>query len=474
VRHLPTTRPLAAAGVLALLLVVAPAAPAATTARLLTGFTDSVYGDVPAVREPWLQRTVRAGAQMVLLTADWASIAPSRPSNPTDPDDPAYRWGALDSAVRAAAAHGLTVTLNVSVAPPWAEGPGRLAQSAPGTWRPDALAYGAFAQAIASRYSGSFPDPQRPGATLPRVRFWQAWGEPNLPDHLTPQWATRGRRYVPESPSIYRVLLNAFYRGVKVAHADNFVVTAGTAPFGDSPGGPRMTPATFVRALLCVTGEPARPLPCRDPAHFDALAHDPYSIAGPYQHALSPGDVSIPDMARLSGPLRVAEQTGRALPRGHKQLWVTEFSWDSNPPDPQGVPAQTQARWLEQGFYELWSEGVSTAIWYQVRDALPIPNYASTYQSGVYVYDGSPKPAAQAFRFPFVLRRASSSTLLVWMRTPAAGRLIVQRRVGAKWRAIASSPVRAGEIVYRRMSLRGPVTLRARVGPVFSLPFSER
>ena len=179
-------------------------------------------------------------------------------------------------------------------------------------------------------------------------------------------------------------------------------------------------------------------------------------------------------MAKLSGPLRVAERTGRALPRARKQLWVTEFSWDSNPPDPHGVPAMRHARWLEQALYELWTQGVSTAIWYNVRDALPIPNYASTYQSGVYLYDGTPKPAARAFKFPFVLRRASSSTLLLWMRAPAAGRLVVQRRVGAGWRAIVSWPVRAGEIVYRRMSLRGPVTLRARVGSIVSLPFSER
>ena len=410
---------------------------------------------------------------MVLLPASWASVAPSRPERPTDPSDPAYRWGALDSAVQAAAAHGLRIALNVSFAPPWAEGPGRPARIASGTWRPDAAAYGAFAQAVARRYSGSFPDPQRPGATLPRVRFWQAWGEPNLSDHLTPQWERQGRRYVPESPSIYRALLNAFYRGVKAVHADNFVVTAGTAPFGDPPGGPRMAPATFVRTLLCVAGSPARPIHCPDPAHFDALAHDPYSIGGPYQHALNPDDVSIPDMARLSGPLRVAEHTGRALPRARKQLWVTEFSWDSNPPDPHGVPAREQARWLAQAFYELWREGVSTAIWYQVRDALPIPDYASTYQSGVYLYDGTPKPAARAFKFPFVLRRASSSTLLLWMRAPAAGRLVVQRRVGARWRAVLRRPVRSGEIVHRRVSLRGSVTLRACVGRICSLPFSE-
>jgi hypothetical protein len=442
-------------------------------APLMTGFTDSVYLQAPSVRDAWLRRTVRAGAQMVLIAVDWASIAPSRPASPTDPGDPAYRWEALDGAIGAASAQGLRVALAISEAPSWAEGPGRPVGVPQGAWRPQAAAFGAFAQAIARRYGGSFPDPQAPDTALPRVRYWQAWAEPNLTIHLAPQWVQRKHRYLPESPLIYRRLLNAFYAGVKAAHPDNFVITAGTAPFGDPPGQERMPPARFVRALLCVDGAPARPAPCPDPAHFDALAHDPYSIGGPYEHALNPDDVSIPDMGRLSEPLGVAERTGRALPWGPKQLWATEFSWDSDPPDPHGVPAQTQARWLEEALFELWREGVSTAIWYQVRDALPIPSYASTYQSGVYLHDGRPKPARQAFLFPFVLQRTSPATLVVWMKAPEDGQLAVQRRLRTGWQTIARYFARANEIIYGSLHARGRLTLRARVGSIASLPFSE-
>jgi len=38
-----------------------------------------------------------------------------------------------------------------------------------------------------------------------------------------------------------------------------------------------------------------------------------------------------------------ARRHHRVLPGGAKRLWVTEASWDSNPPDPNGVPAATQA-----------------------------------------------------------------------------------------------------------------------------------
>jgi hypothetical protein len=471
VRRGQAGRILIAGAVLAVLHL--PTATARAARSLTTGFTDSVYLEAPAVRDPWLQRTLQAGAQMILIPVDWASIAPSQPANPADPGDPAYRWQALDGAVRAAAAQGLKVALDASAAPRWAEGGGRPAGVPEGAWQPSAAAFGAFAQALARRYGGSFPDPGGAlGARLPRVRYWQAWGEPNLTLHLAPQWVKRGHRYLPESPLLYRRLLNAFYAGVKAAHGDNLVVTAGTAPFGDPPGRARMPPAQFVRALLCVRGAPARPVPCPDPARFDVLAHDPYSIAGPFEPALNPDDVSISDMGRLSEPLGVAERTGRALPRGPKQLWVTEFSWDSNPPDPHGVPAQTHARWLEEALFELWREGVGTAIWYQVRDAPPIPDYASTYQSGVYLHDGVPKPARQAFRFPFVLRRTSATALFLWAKAPASGRLAVQRRAGRGWRTIASYSVRAGEVVYRRLSIRGHLTLRAGVGQILSLPFS--
>src|SRR4029077_3713255 len=122
-----------------------------------------------------------------------------------------------------------------------------------------------------------------------------------------------------------------------------------------------MQPALFVRQMLCLNGR--RPAPCSNPAHFDALAHHPYSVGAPTTRALNRDDVSIPDMWKLIRPLKLAIRTGRALPRRHKSVWVTEISYDSRPPDPQGVPAGTQARWLEQAFYLLWRQGVDVVAW---------------------------------------------------------------------------------------------------------------
>jgi hypothetical protein len=279
---------------------------------------------------------------------------------------------------------------------------------------------------------------------------------------------------VPASPEVYRGLLNSFFGSVKRAHSDNVVITAGTAPYGDPrPGGARMTPALFVRTLLCVGGRRLRAQKCSAPAHFDALAHDPYSVGGPFRRALNADDVSIPDLAKLTRPLRVAGRSGRALPRGPKGLWVTEVSWDSNPPDPHGVPAATHARWLEQALYVLWRQGVDTIAWYNVRDQAPIPDYASTYQSGVYLRDGTPKLAARAYRFPFVLER-SGRGVRVWGRSPIVGTVSIQQRRGAGWASLRRVRVRSRGTFYRVLRLPRRATLRAVVGRETSLPFSLR
>ena len=454
------------------------AAPAAVR-PLTTGFTDDVFFAPPAASDPWFDRVVTADAGIIVLDLEWAGIAPAtRPAgfDAANPGDPAYGWQPVDAAVRAASRRGLAVDFSVTHAPAWAEGPGRPRTATPGSWRPAPAEFAAFATAAARRYSGTYLDPLSPGAALPRVRFWQAWAEPNLAGHLAPQWQrAAGGGFVAVSPGVYRGLLNAFYRAVKAVDPANVVVTAGTAPFGDPvAGGSRVPPARFVRELLCLRPTLA-PAPCPDPAHFDALAHHPYSVGSPHRHAVNRDDVSVPDLAKLSRPLAVAVRLGRALPRAAKRLWVTEFSYDSNPPDPGGVPAAEQARWLEEAFYLFWAQGVDTVSWYLIRDQPPVPDYASSYQSGVYLRDGRAKASAQAFRFPFVVEPAGTGAA-AWGKSPVAGVVAIEVRRGGRWVAVARATVGAGGVFFRRLGAfargRG-LALRAEVGGETSLVWQE-
>jgi hypothetical protein len=443
------------------------------------GVTDPTLGGLdPVLREEWMARAASARADIALLGVNWARIAPvRRPAgfDPSNPEDPAYRWEALDGAVRAAVARGVRPLLSIDVAPTWAEGPGRpsMAQAPAGTWLPQPGELGSFAQAVAARYSGSFVDPADPGAgALPRVRYFQVWAEENLAVHLNPLW--EGRRLV--APGHYREMLNAAYAGIHGADPAARVVVGGLSPYGDAfAGGSRIPPVWFWRSLLCLRGPRLRPLGCPEPAHFDIAAHNPISVSGPSSSAFSPLDASTPDIGRLTAIVRRAVSTRRALPAGPKPFWATEIWWDSNPPDPEGVPLHRQAQFLAKSLFELWRQGVSAVVWWYLRDQAPgAAGFGATQQSGLFYREGRPKPAYRAFRFPFVAVRDKQGRLLLWGKAPAPGRVAVERRTRHGWEPLAHLIAGPSRVFLKRMGTGGGLRARARQGGETSVPWRVR
>jgi hypothetical protein len=463
-------RVLAAATVVASVCASLPPSASAST-PLTRGFADDVWFGGGT---PWVTRTIATGAKVVLIEADWSGLEPQRPAGglTSDPGSPAFNFAQTDTIARTFAGTGISVAFLVTDAPRWAEsdgGPKGL--EAAGAWKPDAKAFGRLASALARRYSGTYPDPQNPGQALPRVRYFQAWAEPNLSVHLAPQWKKRGRTFVPAGPALYRGLLNAFYAGVKAVHRSNVVVTAGFAPYGDQPGGPRMPPATFVRELTCLRGERLAKERCPNPARFDVLAMDPYEVGPPTQKAFNRDDVSAPDLGKLTRILRRAVQLRTVRPAVRKQLWVTEFSYDSNPPNPTAISTATQARWLEESFYEFWTEGASAVVWYLVRDQ--VGPFATAYFSGVYFRDGEPKPSFEAYRFPFVVMPGRGGRETVWGIAPRTGLLSVQLAHGHGWRTLFRVHARAGGVFVKHISGRVVGDFRASVAGETSLVWSR-
>ena len=428
------------------------------------GLTDSVYADPNGATSAfWFGKTAKARAGLVLLSAQWVSIAPAtRPAgfDPANPGSPAYNWGTLDREVRQARRRGRRVAILVGQAPAWAEGRGRPSTTvaAAATWKPKPAALKQFARAIARRYSGGF-------GGLPRVRYWQLWAEPNLSIYLTPQWR-RGR---PVGALHYRKMLNAFYGGIKSVRRSNKVITGGTAPYGDARGGQRMQPATFWRTLLCLKSRRLHRTRCRNPAHFDIAAHNPINVGGPERHARNFDDISTPDIGRLRRIIRKARRSGTLRPRGDKPIWATEIWWDSRPPDPRGVPARRHARWVAQSFYVLWRQGVRTVIWFQVRDAASGGNYAATLQTGLFLRSGKPKLAYRAFRFPFVADRLGGRRVRLWGMAPSRGGVRVQIRRGGRWRGLVRLGAERDRVFTGVVRLRGGAKLRARADGETSL-----
>ncbi len=432
----PSTGHRARATRLALLLTLATltllawgASPATAAVRALNTGISYVYdNDVAA-----FENARRAGVKIVQTPLRWASVAPKQvPAswNPEDPADPHYDWEFIDQWVTRAVAAGLTPVLQVRGAPLWAHRCHSGETDIPCNPDPGALA--AFATAAARRYSGNF-------GGLPRVVYWQGLNEPNLSLFFAPQF--EGDR--PVSPDLYRTLINSFYAAIKAVDPSNLVIAAGLGPIAV----PKYTigPMRFTRLLLCMKGH-NHPRPtkgdCGGGVHFDIFDMHPYTTGGP-SHQGGINDVQLGDLAKLKTLLTAADRAGRIKGAFKRTpLWIMELSWDTNPPDPGGLPMKIESRWIAEALFNSWSLGIEYFFWYSLRDPEPEPDlpFSQTDQGGLYfrgptVAQDEPKEIMFAFRFPFVAYPHQKG-LYFWGRTPdsSSGKVTIQVFRGGHWR----------------------------------------
>jgi hypothetical protein len=441
-----------------------------------SGAPELTSGSPSGTLGQWIEKADEVGAQIVRIPVLWCAVAPSQPPSKLHAENPnwsGYDWGQLDTQVLDLTVEGFRVMITVSCAPTWAQGADPAKSATPFTWKPSATALGEFATALTTRYDGNYPNLADPGTVLPKVSIWQAWNEPNLNLELSPQWTRTAKgTYLPASPAIYRSLLNAFYTSAKAVSSSNYVIAAGTAPYGDPPGGYRMSPVTFDQYLDCLNTSDKK-VGCSDPPHFDAIDHHPYAIGGPEAHAPNAADATVPDIYKLARVLNVAEHDHTALPAGKKAIWITEISWNTTPPTAGNVPIQQAARWTEQALYVLWKQGVSTVLWYRIADEPSAPNAYINSNSGLYFMDGEAKPGATAFRFPFLSNRRNKTTIVAWGRAPQAGQLSIERQTKTGWTVLTHFTVRQLEVFQLRLRLKGKATLRAVLGTNTSLTWSQ-
>lgn len=434
------------------------------------------------------QRTKALGAAFVKANISWSSVAPNPDGNvkPTgfdarDPADPHYRWDGYDTIVRNASKHGLQVIFTVVSAPRWA----RIGQGCRGSAEcvPRASDYADFATALARRYSGRF-DPGN--GTLPRVRHYQAWVEPNLTYFFRPIF--KGKRAV--APANYRRILNAFYDAIHDVGPGNRVLSAGLAPL-QRPGA-TIGPLDFMRKLFCMRGR-ANPKPrrgCRNHAKLDIWALHPYTTGSPTHKARGADDVSLGDLHKVKRLLRAADRAGKIRKRGGRRptrMWVTEFSYDSRPPDPGGLPTWLHTRWSTEAMYRMYAAGVDVMIWFGYRDEAPAGRqHCEVFDSGLYRRGADfrrdrAKRFARAFEFPLVAIRTGRG-FHVWGRTPDSrpGPIRIQlRNRGKGFRTVKRVRARAGG-VFRTNVRVGKLARNAKVrargprGAGRSIPFSLR
>lgn len=467
---------------IAALVAVLVAPPAASAAPGLDlGFNDDqlVFSGTPTELDQAMGNARTVGGGLFRFAVVWREVAPQRPATIAETRDPGwagYDWTRTDRVVRAIAAAGMSPIAYQRLAPAWAEGGGRppVSQLVPaGTWRPSPSAFAAFGEALATRYSGTYPDPLTPGAYLPRIRYFQTWNEPNLYTDLTPQWRRSGGQWRLASAPHYRSMANAFYSAVKRTQGTAVVISAGTGPYGDlKDGDPRTPPVRFWRELLCVRdGKVPRARKC-GVVRFDAIAHHPYPIGPPRRKARNKDDAVVPDLRKITRLIPAARRAGTIRPNRAKPLWITEYAWESTP-DPDGVSLAEQAQYLQASLFVLWQQGARYITWWQLRDMAPRPNFASTFQSGIYLRGATPaedqaKPAVTAFRFPFTAYRTNGVARL-WGMTPGDRRVTIQAQQGGRWVTAARLRAESNRIFTGRLRVGPNTPLRAVAGPDTSL-----
>jgi hypothetical protein len=304
------------------------------------------------------------GVPLVRFTIRWNQVARRRPKNPTSPRDRAYDWRRADRVLLGLRRHKLTPVVTLVGTPSWANR-GKSPAFAP----PLPRDFRRFARAAAARY--------------PWVHYWLIWNEPNKRLWLRP---TKPKIYVQH-------LLNPGYEGIHAVLKDAQVAGGVTGPRGGQGG---VSPVAWVRGMAAAH------------AKLDAYAHHPYPLS-PSETPSSGGCRSCPSitMATLRKLLTLVNRYF-----GPKPVWLTEYGYQSKPPDTfLGVPLKKQAGLLNLAAMRAWRlPRVTMLIQYLYRDERQL----SRFQTGLVFANDRPKPSLQGFRLPFAQMERHGAKAVVW------------------------------------------------------------
>ncbi len=460
-----------------------------------------VYGD-EATQKKTLDRLVHLGVDRIRVSVFWRIVAPAndaatKPQNFDAADPAAYpngAWDRYDRLLVAAKNRGIAVNLNItSPVPDWAAGNPQRADLKP-TYSPNPAEFARFVAAVGRRYSGTYDK-------LPRVDYWSIWNEPNQPGWLTPQWLPDAKApggFVEAAPRIYRDLANAMWFGLASSgHGGDTILVGETAPKGQvrARGISRaMKPRPFLLRAYCLddnaqvlkgaeaarNGCPGTVEGFRDanPGLFQVtgLAHHPYELTRAPEIAPSDPEFFTTGNLRALGSLmgRVFARYGVAIPGGGKggfPLYLTEYGYQTDPPDPTGVSRTKQAAYLNRAeWMTSRNRGVKTLSQFLLFDDKPVAGattlqqYGATFQSGLATDAGKRKPAYSAYRFPIhvrstSIRRGSRTTVWGLLRT---GRPRTRETVRIEGRPSGAKTYRTLRTV-RASAARGYLQARVRL-----------
>ena len=417
--------------------------------------------------------TVKVSLVWTLVGPDSSSTHRPR-FDATNPNAyPAGAWARYD--LIDIVAHELGMRVYFLIAPPvplWAI-PAHDPNQGPPLGRAPVLSYlHQFVVAASRRYSGTYPNPyastpsSSSGTTsvlgvplpvglpatgsaassdptssdeptsLPAVNYWSIWNEPNERSWLNP-WHS-GKKLL--QPSEYRAIVDTSWNALRsTGRRASSILIGETANVGI------WQPLPFIRALYCVgnnfvplTGSAAAALNCptsgntskfvaANPGLFDGagFAHHPYSFdVAPNRPYPDPSWVTLDNLGSLERTLDRIFAVYRESRRGGVPVWITEWGYKTDPPNPFAHTTEIQqAEWTAEGTYMTWKDPYVQGFGqFLLVDAAPKPDkkpgssaYWNTFQTGLELLNGTPKPAYQAFRLPlWVPDPRHGSRVTVW------------------------------------------------------------
>jgi hypothetical protein len=406
------------------------------------------------------------GTDVVKLRIAWRYVAPSGSTKPSgfDPTSPssyaAGAWDSYDKIVRGIVARRMRPYIAITgPAPDWGSVRGD-------PLRPSSSEFGRFVQAVGTRYSGSFAGGTGGGYNdplqrLPRVSIWGLWNEPNLASWLKPQYSRR----VPVSPGAYRNLTYAMQDGLSGSgHGSDTFLIGELLPFARSgrTGVTKVRPVQFLREMACLSsryrayrGSAARKRGCS--GRFRKLpgtgiAYHPYTYAGgPNVRQRHRDDASIGELSRIERAVDAISRRHRLVGR-RLLLWITEFGFQSDPPDTFQSRIRKIPDFLGQSEWLAYKDRrVMSYSQYPLVDD-PLGTGAQKYagfQSGLRFIDGKAKKGVyQAYRMPFFVRARSSRLVEVFGGVRAADGgtpITIQSRTGrGDWKTVPGGATSLG------------------------------
>jgi hypothetical protein len=302
-------------------------------------------------------------------------VAKRRPADATDPSDSAYDWSLYDRTVNYAAQYKIKLLFTIYGTPRWENG-----QATPNHAPKNFADLQKFAYAAATRYAGDYPADD--GRALPAVRYWTAWNEPNQPFQLSPQYKRVGGKWIVQSAIDYAKICNAIYTGIHSTMLAGEKVACGvTAPGGNNAptqSRPTVSPIAFLQAAKKAGMK-----------KFDAYAHHAY----PRKPTETPTTRPPTNAVTLANIGDLTKELTRLY--GVKPLWITEYGYQTNPPDKTfGVSWAKQAAYVKQAYaIARKNPRIQMLVWFLLKDE-PI---LSGWQSGLMTASGKKKPAFTAF-----------------------------------------------------------------------------